>query len=624
MTRRRLTVLAVVLAVVAFFGLNTWAGLDLRDERLDLTQTGQFTLSDGTKKLLGQLEEPVTLRLYASRSLRDANPYLGTYADRVHDLLETYAARANGKINLEYLDPEPFSPEEDRAVGFGLQALGGDNGESAGYLGLAGSNSTDDVDVLPVLSPDREPFLEYDLTRMVYNLSHPRKPVVAVLSALPLNGDPQSQYRPWAVAEQLKQFFDLRYLGGDIGRLDDDVKALMLVQPQNLSERTLYAIDQFVMRGGKVMAFIDPHSEQQAQSQQQPGMGDTSSDLDRLFAAWGVRLVKDRIVGDPQAARQVVYPSGGRQQVVDYLAWLSIDKPGLAGGDVVTQQLNRVNLASAGILEPREGAATTFEPLVSSSPQAQAMEADKVRTYPDPLGLLRDFQPGDKPLVMAARLTGPVKSAFPGGKPQGDADGPDPLAEAKGPADIVVVADTDLLADRQWLAQQGGFGGGEAVPVADNASFVANALDLLAGSDELIGLRQGAVTVRPFTRVEGIRRAAEQQYRAKEQQLLDKMRDLQGKLASLQPAATAEPGEENSLVSERQRREIDGFRGQLLDTRQQLRDTQLALRQDIESLRDRLRLVNIAAVPVLVAAVALLLALFQRVRYRRRVDAAAG
>lgn len=617
--RRRLTVAGIVLAVILFVALNLFGGLSLRNLRLDLTENRQYTLSEGTEQLLAKVEEPVTLRLYVSRSLRDANPFLGSYADRVHDLLRTYAEASQGRITVEYIDPEPFSTEEDRAVGFGLEPISADGtGTSAGYLGIAGTNSTDDVDVIPVLSPERESFLEYDLTRMVYNLANPEKPVVAVLSGLPINGDPSRQYRPWAIMQELGQFYEVRTLGGDVDRLEEDVDVLLLVHPQALSERTLYAIDQFVLRGGKVMAFVDPHAEAQAASQQ-PGMpSDTFSNLDRLLPAWGITYDPNQVVADPQVARQVVFPSGGREQVIDYLPWLSLDERHLADGEVVTAELNRVNLASVGFLKPQAEAGATFTPLLTSSPAAQAIDAEKVRMYPDPFALIREFKPGGEALVLAARVSGPLKSAFGDKAPEGVGSGGEHLAASSAPAQIVVVADTDLLEDRSWLATQRMMGQEVALPVADNANLVANGLDFLVGSDALLSLRGREVAQRPFTLVAEIRRTAEQQYRAKEQELQRKLEDLQQKLSTLQVA----DGQDDSLLSEAQRAEVESFRSQLLDTRRELRDVQLALRSDIETLRDRVRFLGIAAVPLLVAVLAIGLAIVQRVRYRRRFDAA--
>ena len=616
--RHKLTIVGIVLAVVLFVALNVYGSLSLRGSRLDLTENRQFTLSSGTEQLLAKVEEPLTLRFYASRALRDANPFLGSYADRVHDMLRTYAEASNGKILVEYIDPEPFSPEEDRAVGFGLEPVSLEGGAITGYFGIAGTNSTDDVDVLPMLSPEREPFLEYDLTRMVSNLASPDKPVVAMVTGLPLNADPTAQYRPWQVMQELDQFFDIRMETGDIDRFAPDVDALVLVHPQALSEKTIYAIDQFVMRGGKVLVFVDPQSEAQAM-RQQPGMevADTFSNLEKLLPAWGVDYDPEVVVGDPQTARQVGFTSGGREQVVNYLPWLSLDHSRLAADDVITSELNVVNLGTAGALAAREGATTSFTPLIRTSPDAMTIPAEEVRRYPDPMALIRDFKPGGKELVLAARIAGPLKSAFGDQPPQDVVHEPAHLAEAQSPAQIIVVADTDLLDNRTWLNM---LGDQVAIPVADNTNLVANAIDNLVGSEALMSLRGREVTLRPFTKVQEIRRAGEIQYRAKEQELLTRLADLQDKLSSLQVTE----GEDPSLLSDVQRKEIDGFRSQLLDTRRELRDVQLAMRQDIEHLRDTTRFLNIAAVPLLVALAAIVIALVRRARYRRRFDQAAA
>lgn len=611
--RTKLSILGLVLAAVLLVATSAWATLTLRGLKLDLTERRQYTISAPTRTLLAGMKEPVTLRLYVSRGVREANPLLASYADRVRDLLKTYVAESGGKLVLELIDPEPFSPEEDRAVGFGLQPIALETGAN-GYLGLAGTNSTDDVDVIPVLSPERERFLEYDLTRLVYNLANPDKPVVALISGLPINGDPLTQYRSWQVYEQLSQFFSIRYLGGDITSFDPDVQVLLLVHPTRLSNKTLFAIDQFVLRGGRVLAFLDPHSEAAAMRQRAPSPGAQASALGPLLSAWGVELVPGKIVADRQAARQVQYPSGGRQQIVDYLAWLAFDRGALAADELITAELNRLTFASAGILRRLDGATTELVPLVSSSADSQAVDVEKVAAFPDPLGLLRAFEPDGERRVIAARLQGPVKSAWPEALPEGVEAPADRRTASDGPVSIVLVADTDLLEDRAWLATQQLLGQQVTLPLADNANFVANALDYLAGSSALTGLRGREVTLRPFTRVEEIRRAAEASYRAKEQELLERLKNLQDKLASLE----VKRGEDAALLNAEQRAEIDGFKAQLLDTRRELRDVQYALRRDIETLRDRLRLLNIVAVPVLVAVAGVLVALVRRARTRRR------
>ena len=616
--RTLLAALGVALAVVCFFALNVWGTLQLRGMRLDLTQNRQYTLAPATEKILSTMDEPITLRLYISSSIRDANPFLWSYGQRVHDVLKAYAQQSRGRITLEFVDPEPFSVAEDRAVGFGLQPVSLENGGSSGYIGLAGTNSTDNSDVIPVLSPDREPFLEYDLTRLVYNLAHPEKPVVALISSLPINGDPALQYRPWQVYQQLGQFFNVRYMGGDVTSFDKDVKLLMLVHPQSLSDKTLYAIDQFVLHGGKAMVFLDPVSEAATMRQRQPTPGASSSSLDKLMTAWGVQLVPDKVVADPNYARQVQFPSGGRPQIVDYLPWLSMGPEALNRKDVITAELNRLNFATAGFLKKVDGGTTEMVPLVTSSDAAEAIDVDKVAIYPDPMGLIRDYKPGGEPLIIAARVSGPVKSAFPDALPEGVDAGTDRLTEAAAPISLVVVADTDMLEDRNWVAAQSMFGQSMGIPVADNANFVGNALDFLAGSEALASLRGRDVTLRPFTKVEEIRRAAELRYRAKEQELLAKLEGLQQKLASVKVSG----GEEGAVLSAKQQTEIEGFRSELLQTRGELRAVRHALRSDIEDLRDRVRFADIAAMPIVVAVVAVLLALVHRRRVRRRFDAA--
>ncbi len=612
--RRGLAIGGVVLALVLLFSLNTFGALVLRPLRLDLTADKQFTLSEGTLKLLGSLEEPVELRLYVSGGIREANPFLASYADRVHDFLNAYAEAAGGKITVRYIDPEPYSEEEDRAVGFGLQAISLGNG-TTGYFGIAGTNSTDDSDVIAVLSPERERFLEFDLTRLVYNLAYPDKTVVGLITGLPMNGDPAMQYKPWQIYTQLGQQFELRYLGGDIGSFDKDIDLLLIAHPKQLSDRTLYAIDQFVLGGGKALIFVDPHSEAAAMRQRQPGMEPTSSSLDKLFDAWGIAFDKNKVVADPSAARQVQFPSGQRQQIVDYLAWLSLDPSHLNPDQPITAELQRVNLASAGYIEKKEGADVELEPLLISSPQAQAIDAEEVRLFPDPLKLLRDYQPGNKALYMAAVVRGKFQSAYPDGPPEGAEKRGEHRKAAAEQASVIIVADTDLLDDRSWLARQSVLGQEVMLPLASNADFVANALDYLAGSEVLMALRGRDVALRPFTRIIAIRREAERRYRAKEQELLDRLGELEDKIRKLQ--VSEEAG--GPVLSEAQQQEIETFRSQILETRAELREVQRALRSDIETLKARLRFANIGAVPLAVGLVAIGLALVRRVRYRRKV-----
>ncbi|MEL6964093.1 MAG: GldG family protein, partial [Pseudomonadota bacterium] len=348
--RGRLTWIGIGLAIVFFFSLNLLARNVFTSTRLDLTSEGVYTLSSGTKDMLAGMEEPIDLRFYYSDSLDDVGAYFSTHAGRVDELLDEYRRLSGGKIRIERLDPEPFSQEEDLAVAEGVRGLPVSNGGDLAYFGISGRNTTDDTEVLSYLAPERADFLEYDLTRMVYDLGNPDKPVVGVLGDLPLMGSQFNQGQPWLVLEAMFQFFDMRFLGGNHQAIPDEVDVLMLAQPQNLDEPSLYAIDQFVMNGGRIFAMVDPLAEsminQGAQFGQQGG-GSAIQALDPLFAAWGIEMADNRVIADAVTAQQVGARVNGRQAVVQYLPWLGLGEQYFADGDVVTASLERVTLNSA-------------------------------------------------------------------------------------------------------------------------------------------------------------------------------------------------------------------------------------------------------------------------------------
>lgn len=643
MNRKLLSALGLGLAAILFFAVNIISDRVFRGVRLDLTEGRLYTLSEGTKKVLASLDEPITLRFFFSSGLADAAPDLRSYGSRVRDLLEEYADLSGGKIRLEVIDPEPFSDAEDRAVGYGLQGLTINAAGDLFYFGLAGVNSVDDSEVIPFFASAREQFLEYDLTKLVYALSQTKKPVIGVISSLPLEFGPggmqaalQGRSRPYAILRPMRQFFDVRMLGTDVESIDDDVDVLLLVHPRKLGDKALYAIDQFVMRGGRAMVFVDPFSETAAMLPPSPGMPpnpsgrQASSDLERLFSAWGVELGKGKIVGDRTFATRVNAGDLSRRRVVDYLSWLTLRGPALDRSDVVTAELDTVILASAGYLKAKEGATTTLTPLIRSTANSMLIDVDKVRFRPDPDQLLSDFKADEQQYVLAARLSGPVKSAFTGPPESGKDDGKDEagdnkdktpakphLAEAKEPLNVILVADVDMLDERFWLRRQSILGQEFEVPINANADFLINGLDNLSGSSALISLRSRARSDRPFKVIDDLRRTAEQQFLAEEKALQEKLKNAEQRIAELQTKAGSGG---SAILSAEETREIENFRKEMLATRKQLRAVQRNLRKDIESLEMRLKFVNIGLVPLAVFLAAIVLAL---VRYRRRRMSAA-
>lgn len=626
--------LGLVAAAALAIGVNMLVDRLAPRARLDLTQQHLYTLSEGTRSVLRGLQDPVTLRLFYSRRLGAAVPAYGSYAERVRAMLDEYVALSGGKVRLEVFDPEPFSETEDRALAFGLQGVPVDQSGEQIYFGLAGVNLLDDERTIPFFQSDRERFLEFDLTRLIYELSNPRRPVVGVMSTLPLNGDPRMmmmmrnspQAQPYAVMQTLRQFLTVQDVPLDAQRIPDAVQVLMVVHPQNLSDPTQYAIDQFVMRGGKLIVFVDPHSEGQAM---RPGPGgqppsDTASSLDRLLNAWGVETPHDKVVLDLRGAWRVRANPTDRVQAVDFVAWFNMQGDSISESEVATAQLNQVTVASAGEIRRRDGATVELIPLLRSSDRAMLGAVSLVRENPDPTRILAAFRPDGERHVIAARLRGEFASAFPDGAPalpegaQRPADFPAHRGRTEGPANIVVVADADILEDRFWVRVQDFFGQQVATPFSDNGALVANLADTLSGGDALISLRSRGESLRPFTVVDDIRRDADARFRATERELQERLQQTERRLRELRQGQGGERGQGSAVITPEQRAEIDAARAQILQTRQQLRAVQLDLRRDIERTETWLKVLNIAAVPLLLALFAIGLGV---ARSRRRAAA---
>lgn len=626
----------VAAALMLAVGANMLADRFLSSARVDLTEQHLYTLSPGTRQVLGGLRDPITLRLFYSRRLGAEVPMFGAYAERVRDMLREYVAASGGKLRLEVLDPEPFSETEDRATALGLQAVPLDQAGEQVFFGLAASNQTDDERSIPFFQPDRERFLELDLTRIVWELTNPTRPVVGLMTPLPLNGDPRAMMmrqpqlaQPQAVITQLRQSATVRDVALDAQVIDPEIQLLVLAHPQGLSDTTLYAIDQFMMRGGRLLLLQDPHSEMQAGRAPQGQQADTSSSLARLLNAWGVEAPTDNVVLDLRGAWRVRAPGNDRVQAVDYLAWFALSGDSLNRQEAATAQIDQISLGSAGEVRRREGANIEFTPLLTSSAQSALIEADKVRRDPNPTRILADFRADGQRRVLAARVRGVLRSAFPDGPPalaegqERPENFPAHRAATEAPANFVVINDTDILDDRFWVQVRDFFGQQVAQPFAGNGSFIVNLADTLTGSDALIGLRSRGESIRPFEAVEAIRRVADAQYRQTERGLQERLEATERRLRELRQGPAGTPGERNRsqvVITPEQRAEIDRAREEIASTRRQLRTVQLELRRDIDGLETRLRILNIAAVPALITLLAIGLAV---VRARRRAAARA-
>ncbi|MGH8352085.1 MAG: GldG family protein [Pseudomonas sp.] len=597
----------LLLIALAFLAFNLVSSLAFTDARLDLTEQKLYTISDGTKKILSELDEPINLYFfYSDKSAKDLVA-LRNYAKRVEEMLKAYARAADGKLKLHVVDPAPFSEDEDKAAQFGLQAVPLSPGGDQVYFGLAGTNSLDGTQIIPFFQLDQEEFLEYEISRLVQSLAKPERPVVGVLSGLQMSGGFDMLARqptpPWMVMEEIRQLFQIESLKADIDQIPQQVSVLLLVHPKQLPQQTLYAIDQFVLRGGKLLVFVDPYSEADT-GMQMPGEmaeGDKASDLEPLFKAWGLRLQPGKVLGDGAYAMAVSMGQG--QRPVRHAAWLNLPKKALDQEDVSTSGLENLTLASAGILEPIEGAKTQFMPLVQSSEYAMPFDAQRFGMLRNPEELIRELQPTGERYAVAARISGPVQTAFPDGI-EGHKDG----LKAAENINVIAVADTDLLTDRMWVQVQDFFGQRVPQPFADNAGFAINALDNLAGSDALISVRSRGRFSRPFEVVEALQRAAEVQFREKEEALQKRLADTEQKLAALQQQ---DPAKALELTPEQQAA-VQQFLQEKLKIRKELREVRYQLNADIEALGRSLKFVNIALVPLLLTLGVLALWLWRR------------
>ena len=641
--RKLVSSTGLLIGLVLFAVVNLFAESTLRSGRIDLTENNLFTLSEGTKKIVSGLDQKIRLRFYFSEKLATEYPGLSDYGKRVREMLEEYEAHSKGKLELFVYEPEAFSEEEDEAMAYGLKAPPVNAAGDKLFFGLVGTNSVDDVELVPFFDPQREEFLEYDVSELVSNLSRYEKKVVGVLSSLPISGGMSMPGQPpqpgWFVMEQLERSFEMRQLDpGSTTEIPEEVGVLLIVHPKGFAPELLYAIDQFVMAGGKVVAFVDPlcENDQSTPPGGNPMMAQRNSDLGPLMASWGLELVDRKLAGDRELAMMVNGPQGP----VEYVIYLELRDEAMSSEDVVTGDLQLVRLTSSGVLQPVADATTTLEPLLQTSSESQQIDSMNVQFGPDPERLLNEFLPSGAPMTLAARVSGPAKSAYPEGNPSQPADeegeepedGEEPdeteegeesadeeasshLAESNGPIQVIVAADADMLSDAVWVQIANFLGTRMGSPTADNGSFLINAIENLTGNADLISLRSRGSFSRPFTRKRELARQADERFRAKEQELEARLQETEREINELQQQKDAGSV---MILSPEQQDALERFEEDRLQVRKELRKVRHDLRKDIESLGMRLKFANIGLVPLLIAVAGLALTVVQSTRRNKR------
>ena len=647
-----LSVAATLLIVVGLISA-------LPSVRIDLTEDELFSLADGTRNIVSGLEEPIELIFFYSESATEDQPQIRSYGTRVQELLREIVIASNGKLSLRLVDPEPFSEDEDLATQYGIQRVPVTQGGPGIYFGLVAAQLDNDPafrvsETMPLIRPDQEQFLEYEFMKLVTRVANPDLQVIGLLTTLDIDGgfDPMTGQatQQWMITDFIRQLYELRRIETEAESIDEDVDILMIVHPEGLSEQTLYAIDQHVMRGGKTIVFLDPTADSMVSRSSRGSMipAGMRSDLPGLLEAWGVDYSPDKVLTDNTLALRVQMGQGSRP--VAHIGMIGANRTALAEDDIITRRLENLNLSSVGALAPREGADTRFEPLIQSSSDAMLMDASLFEDVLDPSVLFDEFVSANERYTIAARISGVIATAFPEGRPviasaeaeatndettadtddtvADDADNEvgsrdeasaeiDPLqghlAQTDGATNILIFADTDVLTDRLWVQVAQFLGQRIPQPYANNGDFVINALDNLSGGADLVSIRSRGRYSRPFERVVKMQREADDRLRIEEAALLERLAATEEQLAALN---TDENGQPLGQLTPEIQAEIDRFNAELLDTRRSLRDVQYQLTADIEELGSNLKWFNTAAIPMLLTVLALFISLTRAQRRR--------
>jgi ABC-type uncharacterized transport system involved in gliding motility auxiliary subunit len=588
-----LPVLAAVY-VLLVLGASKWVD----GERIDLTRDQLYTLSPGTLDILDRLRQPLDLTLYFSDRASHGLPQMRAYHQRVVNMLDEIVRHSNGRVHVTQVDPLPFSEDEDRASAAGLTSVRGEGAGGAIFFGLAGRNAESGrTAAIPFFLLAKERFIEYDITKLLYDLSTRHKPRVAIYSGLPIwgsNADDRDATPPWTALQQLRQLFDVRRLDptalASLGVADTD--ALVLIQPAGLSQADTQAVDRYVQRGGHLLVFVDPDSEVG---------GGATSDLPTLFRAWGVAFDPGQVLLDRSRALVVQSPISGDAVRSPAVQGLTGDE--LNRRDPVTAALSVIDVSSAGYFSLSPDTVTRLDPLIQSTTEAMSVPTGLVRDALDPSTLYKDYQPEGRHFAIAVRLQGKLASAFPA-----DAAGEAP-ASPRNP-EVILVGDTDLLSDRLWVQTSTSQGQTLVSPFANNGDFFVNAVDDLAGPSDLIAIRGRAVAERRFTRVDALRRQADEKFKAKQSELQTELSETEQRLAALKQSAH---GRSQTAA---QKTAVDQFEQRKLEIRSELRAVQRSLDADIERLSMLLKFIDILLMPILVALAGLIYGAW-RVRRRR-------
>ena len=575
---------------------------------------------------------------FYSDSATEDVPQLRTYGNRVQELLREIVIASEGNLRLSVIDPEPFSEEEDLATQFGVRAVPVTQGGEGVYFGLVAAQDDEGVpealrvtETMPLIRPDQEEFLEYEFMKIITQVTNPERTIIGLITQLDIDGgfDPMTGQgtQQWMIMDLIRQLYEVRRVDLTSDFIEEDIDILMIVHPEGLSDRFLYAVDQYVLQGGDALVFLDPNADSMVGRSPQGNLipAGMSSELPGLLEAWGIEFDNTKVLADNELALRVMMGQG--QRPMPHLGMLGVQGNFLAQDDVITNRLETINLSSAGAISQLDNTNTTFEPLIVSSSDSMLMDRSFVESVTDPTLLFDEFESEDRSFVIAARVSGLIETAFPDGQPtiaeteeesssdeeEGDEEALEPdaldnvdevseeigvehISASTEPSNILVFADSDILSDRLWVQVTQFFGQRIPQPFANNGDLIINSMDNLSGGADLSSIRSRGRYSRPFTKVLTLQREADDRLRQEEGELLGRVAETEASLAEL---STDEDGNPIGELTTEIQTEIDRFNAELIDTRRRLREVRFQLTEDIEQLGSNLKAANTVLVPIL-------------------------
>ncbi|MDB4128243.1 GldG family protein [Hyphomicrobiales bacterium] len=602
---------AIISAIIIVISLNSLVGTYLSSQRIDLTQEKLYTIADGTIETLKSIDEPIKIKVYYSQKLGENYPPFKLYYERLRTLLKRYQEISGGKLIVSFYNPEPYSEMEERAIADYIRGIPLNEHGEYGYFGLVANNIIDDIEVMPFMDLDRDQFLEYDITSRIFSLANYNKPVVGFISGLGIDGVIDSQggaTPPWKIMGQIREFFDIETLidyrenNAKLEKIPDNIDVLFIVQPLNLTEETLYAIDQYALNGGEILIALDPATTVAA------GIG-YDKKIDLLLSKWGVSIPKDYVAGDIKLARPAQVGDRGERVYNNYVALLGLTTENINPDDVVVGGIDVINLTTSGIIDISSDSNLNIKNLFATSKQSMKIDKENVKSRPDLNKLLQDFKPSGINYNLAVRIEGQAESLYKelNRKVKLGINNANHIQD--GVINVILVADVDFLEDQFWVNVKDYFGEELLTPFANNAAFVINAMENLSGASSLASLRARGIVEKPFVLINELELESEKLFREKERLLAGELKVLEDRMMSLESNAggTVVLGEEDLDL-------FKNFRQKAKDVQQELRDVKLNLREDINRVNLIIKVVNIAGVPILFCSFGFLYFIIRRYR----------